>query len=54
LRAIRALDVARPRGHRMSGMEAIHTAEHPEAMVDSLGSGLEGLVELIADQTWPN
>ena len=48
-RPIRALDVVGPRGHRLSGMEAIHRAEHAEAMVDSLGSGLGGLVELIAD-----
>jgi hypothetical protein len=48
-RPIRALDMVGPCGHRMSGMEAIHRAEHPEAMVDSLGSGLGSLVELIAD-----
>ena len=33
----------------MSGMKAIQRAEHAEAMVDGLGSGLGLFVELIAD-----
>src|ERR1700684_3234780 len=35
--AIGALEVGRPRGHRMSGMEAIQRTEHAEAMVNGLG-----------------
>ena len=33
----------------MSGMEAIQTAEHAQAMVDGLGSGFGLFIELIAD-----
>src|SRR5215471_8169074 len=43
------LEVVRPCGQWMSGMEAIERAEHAEAMVDGLRSRFGFCIELIAD-----